>query len=148
MKRSITAAAAALAALGLGIAPAAASPSNEIPGQLGPRVDSDGNGYADEGVVVTGMFTQTYVEDGTTCDYIVHFRGTFENNPYQDTGWISNNIQCTGEEPGAYSYLIVHETDQRYTGTGTPIWGDWEIHVETASGEGNVEQHANRINRG
>lgn len=148
MKRSVIAAAAAAAALGL-VAPASTAVANDVPGQSSSRVDTDSNGYPDAGVVVTGMFTDTRVYGETTCDYIVHYRGTFENNPYQDTGWISNNIMCTGgEDAGVFTYLIVHETDPRFTGTGTPIWGTWEIQVETASGEGNLEQHANAVNRG
>lgn len=82
----------------------------------------------------------------TICDYQVHYRGDFLNNAYQDTGWISNNIRCRGYDGNStYNYLIVHESDPRYTGTGTPEWGGtWEYHVQTESGVGNLE--APRLN--
>lgn len=34
---------------------------------------------------------------------------------------------------------MVHESDPRYDGTGTPIWGSWEYHVRTEDGVGNKE---------
>lgn len=133
----------------------------------GTRADLDGNGYPDAGVVVTGHFESVYAEDAngdyywdmgqgrfqgtvtsidelddatlTTCDYIVVYRGTFENNPYQDSGWIRNNVHCTGAEPGNFNYNIVHSSDPRYTGNpDLAIWGDWEYAVDAQSGTGNA----------
>lgn len=131
--------------------------------------DEDGNGIADEGVVVTGRYKATYAYDGdgdtytynlsnlgeeggtvasiddldpatrTVCYYNVQYRGTFENDPYQDTGWIKNVINCKGRDSGSYSYVFVHETDPRYTREKPPAFdGDWEYHVLTVSGSGNV----------
>lgn len=78
----------------------------------------------------------------TTCDYVVNYRADFNNDPYMDAGWIQNHILCSGydyEVPGQYNYLIVHETDPRYTGNPDwAIWGSWEYHVLTESGSGNL----------
>lgn len=130
------------------------------------RYDEDGNGFPDEGVEVTGMYKAVvaYDADGnmymrnpsgigreignmddlnqetlTTCDYKVQYRGTFANDPYQDTGWIRNNVVCTGYEPDTQTILWVHETDPRYTGNGEPAFGgDWEVRIETRRGRGNL----------
>lgn len=170
MKRTIKGVVAVAACLGMGAAPAAAAGwDSGIPGQSGARYDADGNGSPDAGVAVTGYYNEYYSYDAdggyywdrgfgrvlgnvgsvdeldaatlTTCTYGVHYRGTFENDPYQDSGWISNTIRCEGAEAGSFLYLIVHESDPRYTGEGTPIWGEWEYHVNAASGTGNVERH-------
>lgn len=131
------------------------------------KFDKDENGYADKGVVVVGHYYSVYAEDGngdwywdlgdgrvqgtvgsideldqetlTQCDYVVNYKGTFENNPFQDTGHIDNHIRCHGFESGHYNYQIVHETDPRYRGNPEfSIWGTWEYHVLTESGNGNV----------
>jgi hypothetical protein len=76
----------------------------------------------------------------TTCDYQIHTRGTFENDAFQDSGVISNMIHCYGYDGNStYHYQIVHATDNRYTGDPAwAIWGDWEYHVLTESGSGNL----------
>ena len=138
-----------------------------VPGKTGPKVDKDNNGYPDKGVVVNGHYTSVYAEDGngdwywdlgdgreqgtvdsideldqstlTTCDYVVNYKGTFENDPFMDTGNIDNHIRCYGEEKGHYNYQIVHKTDPRYRGNPEwAVWGDWEYHVLTESGNGNL----------
>ena len=163
-----TVAGALAAALALTSAPALAA-NTANPGQQGDRVDADDNGYSDAGVYVTGHYTSLYAEDGngdyywdlgdgrvytspsidsiddldqstlTVCDYQNVYRADFNNDPYMDTGWITNNISCSGAEPGTYKYLIVHEDDPRYTGNpDMAVWGTWEYHVLTQSGMGNV----------
>ena len=73
------------------------------------------------------------------CNYQIQYRGTFENNPFMDTGWIKNNINCRGQDAGAFNYLMVHQTDPRYTGNPDwALWGTWEYHVLTESGSGNI----------
>ncbi|WP_210424053.1 hypothetical protein [Halorussus ruber] len=128
--------------------------------------DEDDNGIPDEGEVVTGTYKSLYAYDAngdwywdlgdgrvqgtvdsvnaldqstlTTCDYKVQYRGKFENDPFLDSGWVKNNINCKGyDDDGNYNYIIVHETDPRYTGTRPSIWGDWEYHVDVESGVGN-----------
>ena len=76
----------------------------------------------------------------TVCDYVVNYRATFENDPYMDTGWIQNHISCSGyDDNNVYHYLIVHETDPRYTGNPDwSVWGTWEYHGLIISGEGNL----------
>lgn len=75
----------------------------------------------------------------TVCDYVVNYRGDFMGDPYQDTGWIQNHINCTGyDDDNHYNYLMVHESDPRYTGEGIPLWDEWEYHVLTISGWGNL----------
>lgn len=130
--------------------------------------DSDGNGIPDEGVVVNGKYTSVYAYDAngdyyqdlgdgrvrgtvgsvdeldeatlTVCDYQVQYRGTFENDPFMDSGWIMNNVNCSGyDDNGTYNYLMVHESDPRYTGNDDyALWGDWEYKAYTVSGEGNL----------
>lgn len=130
-------------------------------------IDVDDNGYPDEGRVVNGKYTSVYAYDGvgnwywdlgdgriqgnvdsisdldgetsTVCDYQIQYRGTFDNDPYMDSGWIINNINCRGYDDNEnYNYLIVHETDPRYTGNPSwSVWGNWEYKVLTISGFGN-----------
>lgn len=144
-----------------------ASAATVVPGQQ-DRYDDDNNGYPDEGVTVNGHYTSLYAYDAngdfywdlgdgrvqgtvgsiddldqptlTVCDYEVTYRGNFENDPFLDSGWIINNINCQGyDDNGTYNYLIVHETDSRYRGNPDwAIWNTWEYHVLTESGQGNL----------
>lgn len=137
------------------------------------KVDSDGNGYPDVGVVVNTNYTSVYAYDAdgdwywdlgdgriqgnvgsideldaetlSRCDYVINTRGTFENDPFQDSGWIQNHIVCSGYDGHAtYNYLIVHETDPRYTGNPDwAIWGNWEYKTLTESGSGNLVRPMN-----
>lgn len=133
----------------------------------GDRYDKDDNGYPDAGVKVNGQYTSVYAYDATgayhwdlgdgriygvgsiadldqatltTCDYVNVYRADFGNDPFMNSGWIQNHINCYGyDDNGTYQYLIVHETDPRYTGNPDwAIWGTWEYHVLTASGSGNL----------
>jgi hypothetical protein len=132
--------------------------------------DADNNGSADAGVQVVCNYTSVYAYDASeayywdlgdgriqtsagitsiadldqatlsVCDYQIHTKGTFENDPFQDSGVISNMIRCHGYDGNAtFNYQIVHETDPRYTGNPDwAIWGEWEYHVSTESGVGNL----------
>jgi hypothetical protein len=132
--------------------------------------DQDGNGFPDAGVVVNGHYTSLYAVDASgayywdlgdgrvyttpgidsvddldqatldVCDYVNNYRGSFENNAFQDTGWIQNHITCKGYSGTMhYNYLIVNESDPRYSGNPDwAIWGNWEYHVLTESGSGNL----------
>jgi hypothetical protein len=145
-----------------------AQASTRVPGHDQARWDSDDNGFPDEGVTVNGKYTSLYAYDAngdwywdlgdgriqgtvdsvdeldastlTVCDYQVQYRGKFENDAFLDSGWIMNNINCSGhDDNGTYNYIIVHETDPRYTGDPDwAIWGTWEYHVLTQSGSGNL----------
>lgn len=139
-----------------------------VPGHSKKKQDQDENGFPDQGVEVNGHYTSVYAYDAlgdwywdlgdgrvrgtvgsvdeldqatlTVCDYVVNYRGTFENDPFMDTGWIQNHINCSGyDDDNHYNYLIVHETDPRYRGDpDQAIWGTWEYHVLTISGFGNL----------
>lgn len=139
-----------------------------VPGHQSERYDQDANGFPDEGETVNGKYTSLYAYDAngdfywdlgdgrvrgtvdsvdeldsatlTECDYQVQYRGNFENDPFLDSGWITNNINCSGyDDDGTYNYLIVHETDPRYDGNPDhSIWGSWEYQVKTESGKGNL----------
>lgn len=76
----------------------------------------------------------------TVCDYVVNYRGQFDNDPFLDSGWIQNHINCQGyDDNGHYNTLIVHKSDPRYTGEKPEAFGgDWEYAVDTRSGQGNV----------
>jgi hypothetical protein len=164
----------AVAVLALAL-PASATAATAVPGHTGSRVDADENGYPDAGVKVTGHYTSLYAEDATgdyywdlgdgrvytkgvssieeldegtltVCHYVNNYRATFENDPYMDSGWITNNIRCTGAEPGVYKYLIVNESDPRYRGNPQfAIWGNWEYHALTESGAGNLVGPRNHV---
>lgn len=151
----------------------AASADTRVKGHQGPRYDKDGNGFPDAGVMVNGHYTSLYAYDAnggwywdlgdgrvqgnvgsvedldqatlTRCDYVNTYRADFGNNPYMDAGWIQNHINCSGyDDNGHYNYLIVHESDPRYTGNPDwAIWGTWEYHVLTISGQGNLVQPYN-----
>lgn len=146
----------------------AGAASTAVPGHQGDRFDADRNGIADAGVTVTGKYTSVYAYDDkgdwywdlgdgrvqgtvgsvdgldaetlTVCDYQVVYRGKYENDPFLDSGWIINNINCSGyDDDGTYSYLIVHNTDPRYTGNPDwAVWGTWEYHTLIESGSGNL----------
>jgi hypothetical protein len=134
------------------------------------KYDQDDNGYTDAGVYVTGHYTSLYAYDAngdwywdlgdgreqgtvgsvddldgatlTVCDYVNNYRADFGNDPFMDHGWIQNHINCSGyDDNGHYNYLIVSDTDPRYTGNPDwAIWGTWEYHVLTISGSGNLVQ--------
>ena len=57
-----------------------------------------------------------------------------------DHGWIQNHIKCSGyDDNGTYNYLIVSNTDPRYTeNPDWAVWGTWEYHVAPESGFGNL----------
>lgn len=76
----------------------------------------------------------------TVCDYKIQYRGSFENDPFLDSGWDKNEINCTGfDDNNTYSYTIVHMTDPRYTGEKPPAFGgEWEYSVYTIKGQGNI----------
>lgn len=76
----------------------------------------------------------------TVCDYEVNYRGTFENDAFLDSGRIQNLINCSGyDDNNQYNYFIVHESDPRYRGNPDwAIWGTWEYHGLTVSGDGNL----------
>ena len=156
-----------IAALILGFSAGSFAQSTVVKGHQKAKFDSDGNGIPDAGVKVNGHYTALYAEDGngdwywdlgdgrilgtvaavdyldesslTVCDYVNNYRADFGNNPFMDTGWIMNNINCSGIDKGHYKYLIVHEEDPRYTGNPDwAIWGTWEYHVYAISGSGNL----------
>ncbi len=147
-----------------------------VPGHQGSRYDQDNNGYPDVGVEVNGKYTALYAYDASddwywdlgdgrvqgtvdsvddldqstlsTCDYQIQYRGTFENNSFMDGGWIMNNIVCSGYDgTSTNNYLIVNENDPRYTGDpAAAIWGNWEYHILTQSGEGNLVRPEHHVN--
>ncbi len=77
----------------------------------------------------------------TICDYQVQYRGSFDNDAFLDSGWIMNNINCRGyDDNNTYNYIIVHQSDPRFTGTGLDAdWGpEWEYQILTIIGFGNL----------
>lgn len=144
-----------------------------VPGHTG-RYDKDNNGYPDAGVMVNGHYTSLYAEDGngdyywdlgdgriyktvptiddldqetlTVCNYVNNYRADFGNDPFMNSGWIQNHINCSGYESGQYNYLIVSDTDPRYTGNPDwSIWGNWEYHVLKEPGSGNLAGPQNHM---
>lgn len=157
-----------LVLIGLSASPSFAS--TLVPGMQSAKYDADNNGIPDVGKVVTGKYTSVYAYDVTgayfwdlgdgriqstpgitsvedldqstltTCNYQVIYRGTFENDPYMDSGWIINNINCHGyDDNGQYNAVIVNESDPRYRGNPEQaIWGNWEYHTNVESHKGNL----------
>ncbi len=153
--------------------PAQAS-STRVPGHQHDRYDSNDNGFPDADVTVTGKYEALYAYDAggdwywdlgdgrvqgtvgavadldqetlTVCDYQNQYRGTFDDDPFMDSGWIKNNIRCHGYDGNStFTYVIVHETDPRYAGNPDwAIWGTWEYHVNSQSGEGNLVHRPDR----
>ena len=139
-----------------------------VPGHRGAKWDQDQNGIPDAGVTVNGHYTSVYAYDAngdwywdlgdgrvlgsvgdianldaatlTQCDYVNNYRGQFNNDPYMDSGWIQNHINCRGyDDNTSYNYLIVHESDPRYQGNPDwAVWGTWEYHVLTQGKHGNL----------
>lgn len=81
------------------------------------------------------------------CDYKVHYKGDFGDDPFLDMGVIQNMIHCYGYGGNStYNYQIVSEDDPRYTGNPEyAIWGTWEYHVNTESGVGNLVRPTHAI---
>jgi hypothetical protein len=155
---------------------AVAVATTTVPGHTGGRSDQDNNGIPDAGVYVNGHYTSLYAYDAngdwywdlgdgrvqgsvgsvdeldaetlTVCDYIVNYRADFGNDPFMNEGWIQNLINCHGyDDNGQYNYLIVSQTDPRYTGDPEwAIWGTWEYHVLTESGQGNLTGPQSHVN--
>jgi hypothetical protein len=174
MNKHLAGIVAAIAVIGALAVPAAAD-STRVPGHDKDRQDMDGNGVSDGGVYVNGHYTSVYAYDDaadwywdlgdgrilgsvlsidaldeatlTVCDYVINYRADFGNDPFMDHGWIQNHIGCRGyDDNSRYNYLIVSDTDRRYTGDPEwAIWGTWEFHVQTISGEGNVTRTQNQI---
>ncbi|MBI2098363.1 MAG: hypothetical protein HYT49_01725 [Candidatus Wildermuthbacteria bacterium] len=147
--------------------------STIVPGHDKDRYDQDANGYPDAGVNSVGKYTSLYAYDAngnwywdlgdgriqgtvgsvedldqatlTACEYQVEYRGQFGNDPYLDSGWINNEINCAGYgDNGNYVYVVVHQSDPRYEGNPEwAIWGTWEYHVLTISGTGNLARPEN-----
>jgi hypothetical protein len=128
----------ALAVAALFIVPATAAASTVVPGQQG-RYDADHNGVPDTGQVVNGRYSDTYVDGSTVCKLVVTYRGDFGNDPYLNSGEISNHYECKGPDGNAtFNYQIVSQDDPRYTGNPDwSVWGNWEYHVLTQGGQGN-----------
>lgn len=150
------------------VAVVAIAASTRVPGHNKTRYDQNDNGYPDVGVEVNGHYTSLYAYDAggdwywdlgdgrvqgtvgsvddlddatlTSCDYVVNYRGSFDDNPFMDSGWIQNHINCSGfDDNNQYNYLIVHESDPRYRGISeNAIWGTWEYKALTISGFGNL----------
>ena len=159
---------AAIALLVMSFVTVAQAAGTSVPGHA--RYDKDGNGYPDAGRYVNGHYTSVYAYDDTgayhwdlgdgrvygvpsiddldeatltVCDYVNTYRADFGNDAFMDHGWIQNHINCAGfDDDGQYNYLIVSDTDPRYTGNPDwAIWGTWEYHVLTIGGEGNTAHH-------
>ena len=116
--------------------PAAALAATTVPGHTGSRTDQDANGISDAGVQVVGNYTEVW----GPCDLRVTYRGDFGNDPYLDSGSISNHYVCDNGDgtTSTYNYLIVSEDDPRYTGNPEwAVWGTWEYKVLTQGGRGN-----------
>ncbi|WP_064094204.1 hypothetical protein [Rossellomorea aquimaris] len=88
----------------------------------------------DDGSIPVGDVTGMYTQDDGVYHYKVQYRGDFGGDPYLDSGWMINHITNT-ETGEKYFYLIVHETDPRYTGEGTPVWGSWEYHLAVSGNQ-------------
>jgi hypothetical protein len=105
---------------------------------------SDGDYYWDlgDGRVqgTVGSVDELDQETLTVCDYVVNYKGDFGNDPFLNSGNIDNHINCSGyDDNGHYNYQIVHQSDPRYRGNPDwAIWGEWEYHVLTESGAGNL----------
>lgn len=85
----------------------------------------------------------------TVCDYVVIYRGDFEGTPFMASGWIHNNIKCSGHDykkTQTFNSLYVHETDPRYSDDLEPIWGTWGILVDTEGGTGNAANPQHPVN--
>jgi hypothetical protein len=166
MRRTLVIAIATLVALAFA-APAFAA-STAVKGHQKDKYDQDGNGFTDAGVYVTGHYTSYYAEDGNgdyywdlgdgrvyktvdsvddldqatldECFYTNNYRADFGNDPFMDHGWIMNNILCKGYSgTNHYKYLIVSDTDPRYSGNPDwAVWGTWEYHVLAQTGFGNL----------
>lgn len=111
--------------------------------------DAYGDFYWDLGdgriIATVGSIDQLDEATLTICEYNSKYRADFGNTPYMDHGWIQQTIVCRGYDyptTAVYMYLIVSDSDPRYTGDpAKSIWGTWEYHVLAESGSGNYFVH-------
>jgi hypothetical protein len=104
----------------------------------------DGRVYTSAGITSVDDLDQGTL---TVCDYVINYRGNFGGDPYLDSGWIMNQINCHGfDDNGHYSYLIVHQSDPRYTGNPAwAVWGTWEYHVLVDGHNGNLVRPKHKV---
>src|SRR4051812_5347050 len=123
------------------IVPAAASAaSTVVPGQQ-DRYDADHNGFPDAGQIVNGRYDEVDTSGDTVCKLVVTYRGDFGNDPYLDSGEISNPYACKGPHGNQTdNHQIGSQGAPRYR--GNPDWtvcgGGWEYHALTQGGQGNA----------
>lgn len=81
-----------------------------------------------EGTITRVEFMER--EDGWHT--IMPYRGDFGGDPYLEDGWILNvNLNKDGM---AGLYIIVHESDPRWSEDLETIWGSWAIFQEVEAG--------------
>ena len=121
------------------VAPGVAQAATTVPGQTGSRTDADNNGFPDAGVQVVGNYRATSTFGDTVCTVRVNYKGDFGNDAYLNSGEIQNHWICDGPDGHqTYNYVIVSNTDPRYSGDPDwAIWVTWEYHVLTQGGQGN-----------
>lgn len=115
--------------------------------------DANGDYYWDlgDGRVQGTVDSVEELDQGTltVCDYVVTYRGSFQGDPFMDTGWIRNNIKCSGSDykgTKTFNSLYVHNTDPRWSEDLEPIWGSWGILVDTEGGTGNIANPQHPVN--
>lgn len=117
MLRTKTLLATLLLTVGLSVGVALAQSDTVVPGQ-----------QTDNGSYPVGTVTGVYEYTSGGFHVQVQYRGDFEGTPSLENGWIKN-IFTRLSDGAKWHYIIVHETDSRYTGNGTSVWGSWEYHL-------------------
>jgi len=80
------------------------------------------------------------------CDNQIIYQGEFNDDDVLDNGWIIEKERCYGynfAEPRIFVYLMVHESDPRYTNDPDQVVactasGCWEYQTAVVSGNGNI----------
>ncbi len=85
-----------------------------------------------EGTVTRVHFVDRSDDLGEGWYTIMPFRGDFGGTPFLADGWMMNvNLHKDGM---AGLYIIVHESDPRWSEDLEPIWGSWAIFLEIEAG--------------
>lgn len=85
-----------------------------------------------EGTITRVQFMDRSDDLGEGWYTIMPYRGDFGGDPYLDDGWIIN--VDLNKEGMAGLYIIVHESDPRWSEDLEPIWGSWAIFKAVSAG--------------
>lgn len=96
-------------------------------GKVGQNVDEP----HPDGTVTRVEFDEIEI-GGTTWYLVMPYRGDFGGDPYLNDGWVMNIY--TDRQGNFVLYVMVHESDPRWSDDLEPMWGSWAMFQEVEAG--------------